>query len=168
MLESRGAALCWADVLARPVTPLWRTTDWGYVRFHEGRAQPALRPAVPDDLGTAPHGRLVRRPRRVRVLQQRPERGGGPRLGDLRPRGKNNGPDGDPHAGRHGLVPVGGPQGIPYGVQRGGLGEAEAVHTLGVRLRGRRRFALRRRAAAATNVPLRPRVSITPSDSSAR
>ncbi|MET7352600.1 DUF72 domain-containing protein [Streptomyces mirabilis] len=40
VLESRGAALCWADVLARPVTPLWRTTDWGYVRFHEGRAQP--------------------------------------------------------------------------------------------------------------------------------
>ncbi|WP_327427587.1 MULTISPECIES: DUF72 domain-containing protein [unclassified Streptomyces] len=38
VLESRGAALCWADVLARPVTPLWRTTDWGYLRFHEGRA----------------------------------------------------------------------------------------------------------------------------------
>ncbi|WP_405878784.1 DUF72 domain-containing protein [Streptomyces sp. NBC_01136] len=40
VLESRGAALCWADVLARPVTPLWRTAGWGYVRFHEGRAQP--------------------------------------------------------------------------------------------------------------------------------
>ncbi|MFC8092730.1 DUF72 domain-containing protein [Streptomyces sp. NPDC057301] len=40
VLESRGAALCWADVQARPVTPLWRTADWGYVRFHEGRAQP--------------------------------------------------------------------------------------------------------------------------------
>ncbi|GAA4045721.1 DUF72 domain-containing protein [Streptomyces shaanxiensis] len=40
VLESRGAALCWADVRARPVTPLWRTTDWGYVRFHEGRAHP--------------------------------------------------------------------------------------------------------------------------------
>ncbi|MFC7261928.1 DUF72 domain-containing protein [Streptomyces lutosisoli] len=40
VLESRGAALCWADVLARPVTPLWRTTDWGYLRFHEGRALP--------------------------------------------------------------------------------------------------------------------------------
>ncbi|MFD8275795.1 DUF72 domain-containing protein [Streptomyces flaveolus] len=38
VLESRGAALCWADVLARPVTPLWRTADWGYVRFHQGRA----------------------------------------------------------------------------------------------------------------------------------
>ncbi|PKW06842.1 Uncharacterized conserved protein YecE, DUF72 family [Streptomyces sp. 1222.5] len=40
VLESRGAALCWADVLARPVAPLWRTTGWGYVRFHQGRAQP--------------------------------------------------------------------------------------------------------------------------------
>ncbi|MGV9254483.1 DUF72 domain-containing protein [Streptomyces sp. NPDC003697] len=39
VLERRGAALCWADVLARPVTPLWRTTDWGYVRFHVGRAR---------------------------------------------------------------------------------------------------------------------------------
>ncbi|MGV9286903.1 DUF72 domain-containing protein [Streptomyces sp. NPDC003719] len=38
VLESRGAALCWADVLARPATPLWRTADWGYVRFHQGRA----------------------------------------------------------------------------------------------------------------------------------
>ncbi|MFF1276908.1 DUF72 domain-containing protein [Streptomyces marokkonensis] len=40
VLESLGAALCWADVLARPATPLWRTADWGYVRFHQGRAQP--------------------------------------------------------------------------------------------------------------------------------
>ncbi|MGI5442378.1 DUF72 domain-containing protein [Streptomyces shenzhenensis] len=40
VLESRGAALCWADVLAHPVTPLWRTADWGYVRFHQGRARP--------------------------------------------------------------------------------------------------------------------------------
>jgi uncharacterized protein YecE (DUF72 family) len=39
VLESRGAALCWADVRARPVSPLWRTADWGYVRFHEGRAR---------------------------------------------------------------------------------------------------------------------------------
>ncbi|EFL42181.1 MULTISPECIES: DUF72 domain-containing protein [Streptomyces] len=40
VLESRGAALCWADVLGRPATPLWRTADWGYVRFHQGRAHP--------------------------------------------------------------------------------------------------------------------------------
>jgi uncharacterized protein YecE (DUF72 family) len=40
VLERRGAALCWADREARPVTPMWRTADWGYLRFHEGRAQP--------------------------------------------------------------------------------------------------------------------------------
>ncbi|GAB2948653.1 DUF72 domain-containing protein [Streptomyces pseudoechinosporeus] len=38
VLESNHAALCWADALSRPVTPLWRTTDWGYLRFHVGRA----------------------------------------------------------------------------------------------------------------------------------
>jgi uncharacterized protein YecE (DUF72 family) len=40
VLERRGAALVWADRLGRPVTPLWRTTGWGYVRLHEGRATP--------------------------------------------------------------------------------------------------------------------------------
>ncbi|MFD8637772.1 DUF72 domain-containing protein [Streptomyces sp. NPDC059533] len=40
VLTERGAALCWADRGSRPVTPLWRTADWGYVRFHEGRAHP--------------------------------------------------------------------------------------------------------------------------------
>jgi uncharacterized protein YecE (DUF72 family) len=40
LLERRGAALVWADRRSRPITPLWRTTDWGYVRFHEGRARP--------------------------------------------------------------------------------------------------------------------------------
>ncbi|WP_326779908.1 DUF72 domain-containing protein [Streptomyces longwoodensis] len=40
VLEARGAALCWADARARPATPLWRTADWGYVRFHEGLARP--------------------------------------------------------------------------------------------------------------------------------
>jgi uncharacterized protein YecE (DUF72 family) len=40
VLETRGAALCWADRKAGPVTPLWRTAEWGYLRFHEGRAQP--------------------------------------------------------------------------------------------------------------------------------
>ncbi|MFC4585376.1 DUF72 domain-containing protein [Sphaerisporangium corydalis] len=40
ILTSRGAALCWADVLGRPRTPLWRTTDWGYLRLHQGRAEP--------------------------------------------------------------------------------------------------------------------------------
>ncbi|MEU3984946.1 DUF72 domain-containing protein [Streptomyces sp. NPDC026672] len=40
VLESQSAALCWTDVRARPGTPLWATADWGYVRFHEGRARP--------------------------------------------------------------------------------------------------------------------------------
>ncbi|MEV4330652.1 DUF72 domain-containing protein [Streptomyces sp. NPDC049597] len=40
VLSARGAALCWADRGSRPVTPLWRTADWGYLRFHEGRARP--------------------------------------------------------------------------------------------------------------------------------
>lgn len=43
LLEKHNAALCWADRLGRPITPLWRTADWGYVRLHEGRAQPRPR-----------------------------------------------------------------------------------------------------------------------------
>ena len=39
VLERRGAALCLAD-RSGLVTPDWRTADWGYVRFHEGRAAP--------------------------------------------------------------------------------------------------------------------------------
>ncbi len=40
VLAARGAALCWADRLGRPLTPRWRTADWGYLRFHEGAARP--------------------------------------------------------------------------------------------------------------------------------
>jgi uncharacterized protein YecE (DUF72 family) len=40
LLERRGAALCLADRGSQPVTPVWRTTDWGYVRFHAGTASP--------------------------------------------------------------------------------------------------------------------------------
>jgi len=40
LLTERGAALCLAD-RRRPLTPLWRTTDWTYLRFHEGRSAPA-------------------------------------------------------------------------------------------------------------------------------
>jgi uncharacterized protein YecE (DUF72 family) len=40
VLCRRGATLCWADRGSRPITPLWRTADWGYVRFHVGAAQP--------------------------------------------------------------------------------------------------------------------------------
>jgi uncharacterized protein YecE (DUF72 family) len=43
LLTERGAALCWADRRGRPVTPLWRTADWGYLRLHEGTAQPRPR-----------------------------------------------------------------------------------------------------------------------------
>jgi uncharacterized protein YecE (DUF72 family) len=43
LLTERGAALCWADRLGRPVTPLWRTASWGYVRLHEGAANPRPR-----------------------------------------------------------------------------------------------------------------------------
>jgi uncharacterized protein YecE (DUF72 family) len=40
LLTERAVALCLAD-RRRPLTPIWRTTDWTYVRFHEGRARPA-------------------------------------------------------------------------------------------------------------------------------
>lgn len=40
VLESHSAALCLADRLG-PVTPIWRTADWTYVRFHAGRATPS-------------------------------------------------------------------------------------------------------------------------------
>ena len=40
VLAEHGAALCWADRRGQALTPLWRTTDWGYLRFHEGSAEP--------------------------------------------------------------------------------------------------------------------------------
>jgi uncharacterized protein YecE (DUF72 family) len=40
LLAGRGAALCLADA-AGPLTPLWRTADWAYLRFHRGTATPA-------------------------------------------------------------------------------------------------------------------------------
>ncbi|MCM6778736.1 DUF72 domain-containing protein [Nocardia sp. CDC159] len=39
VLEKHRATLCWADVRAHPVTPLWRTAEWGYLRLHSGREQ---------------------------------------------------------------------------------------------------------------------------------
>jgi uncharacterized protein YecE (DUF72 family) len=39
LLSDRGAALCLADRRAF-LRPQWRTADWGYIRFHEGRATP--------------------------------------------------------------------------------------------------------------------------------
>lgn len=40
VLEKRAATLCWADRKQQPLSPLWRTADWAYLRFHEGSAQP--------------------------------------------------------------------------------------------------------------------------------
>lgn len=42
LLARHGAATCLADRRGT-VGPLWKTADWGYVRFHEGRAAPAPR-----------------------------------------------------------------------------------------------------------------------------
>jgi uncharacterized protein YecE (DUF72 family) len=40
ILAAHHAALCWSDRRGRPLGPLWRTAAWGYLRFHEGAAQP--------------------------------------------------------------------------------------------------------------------------------
>ena len=40
LLTRHGAALSWADRLGRPLAPLWRTADWGYLRLHEGAGSP--------------------------------------------------------------------------------------------------------------------------------
>ncbi len=42
-LRKRRAVLCWADRQGRPVTPLWATADIGYLRMHEGGADPRPR-----------------------------------------------------------------------------------------------------------------------------
>jgi uncharacterized protein YecE (DUF72 family) len=39
LLSNYRVALCLAD-RRRPLTPFWRTADWGYVRFHAGRSRP--------------------------------------------------------------------------------------------------------------------------------
>jgi uncharacterized protein YecE (DUF72 family) len=40
LLTRHGAALSWADRKGRPLSPLWITADFGYLRLHEGRAEP--------------------------------------------------------------------------------------------------------------------------------
>jgi uncharacterized protein YecE (DUF72 family) len=40
LLRRHGTALCWADRRGRPIAPLWRTAGFGYLRLHEGRANP--------------------------------------------------------------------------------------------------------------------------------
>lgn len=48
LLQERRAALVWADRHSRPVTPLWHTTDFGYLRMHEGATNrwPSYGPAA--------------------------------------------------------------------------------------------------------------------------
>jgi uncharacterized protein YecE (DUF72 family) len=40
VLTDRSVALCLADRRG-PLSPIWRTTDWTYVRFHSGQATPS-------------------------------------------------------------------------------------------------------------------------------
>ena len=40
LLIRHDVALCWADRAGHPVTPLWHTAGWTYLRFHEGGARP--------------------------------------------------------------------------------------------------------------------------------
>jgi uncharacterized protein YecE (DUF72 family) len=40
LLGAHGSALCLADRGSHPITPLWRTADWAYVRMHAGSASP--------------------------------------------------------------------------------------------------------------------------------
>jgi uncharacterized protein YecE (DUF72 family) len=64
LLQRHGAAFVLADRHSRPITPLWSTSGWTYLRMHHGRAAPrpcygeeALRSwvdrleALPDDAG---------------------------------------------------------------------------------------------------------------------
>jgi uncharacterized protein YecE (DUF72 family) len=44
VLRDRGAALVWADRGSQPIAPLWRTTDWGYLRLHAGGGVPSIWP----------------------------------------------------------------------------------------------------------------------------
>ncbi|HKB30576.1 MAG TPA: DUF72 domain-containing protein [Streptosporangiaceae bacterium] len=40
VLTDHHAALVWIDRLGHPLTPQWDTAGWGYLRFHEGAANP--------------------------------------------------------------------------------------------------------------------------------
>ena len=40
LLSAYETALCLADRGGEPVTPLWRTASWGYVRLHQGTGFP--------------------------------------------------------------------------------------------------------------------------------
>jgi len=53
VLAACNAALCWADRKGSAITPLWRTADWGYLRFHEGEGLPWPRYSQPALTGWA-------------------------------------------------------------------------------------------------------------------
>jgi uncharacterized protein YecE (DUF72 family) len=53
-LERHHAALTWSDRLGKPVAPIWRTTDWGYLRLHQGREE------FPPDYGASALRRWLR------------------------------------------------------------------------------------------------------------
>ena len=59
VLRDRSIALCVADRRG-PLTPLWRTADWVYLRFHGGRATPrsCYRGSRARGLGAPARGRL--------------------------------------------------------------------------------------------------------------
>ena len=40
LLAERKVSTCLADKWSKPVTPMWRTADWGFLRFHAGTADP--------------------------------------------------------------------------------------------------------------------------------
>jgi uncharacterized protein YecE (DUF72 family) len=61
LLAEHGAALCWADRDERLLTPLWRTTDWTFVRFHAGSGPPP--PCYPPGVLAA----------RARLLDEQPD-----------------------------------------------------------------------------------------------
>ena len=72
LLTSRGAALCLADRRG-PITPIWRTADWTYIRFHAGRATPSpcYGERALEHMGDESRRRLGTKRRRLRLLQQR-------------------------------------------------------------------------------------------------
>jgi uncharacterized protein YecE (DUF72 family) len=40
VLSDHNAAMCLTDREAEPVTPVWKTADWTFLRFHEGTGSP--------------------------------------------------------------------------------------------------------------------------------
>jgi uncharacterized protein YecE (DUF72 family) len=61
LLTRHRAALSWADRLGRPLAPLWRTADWGYLRLHEGGREGADTARPWPRYGGQALGRWVRR-----------------------------------------------------------------------------------------------------------